>query len=217
MFSQLAQTAVIFNTMRILKKVNQGDTYYEAYLGHYKKSGPEFYDLYHKLWELGSHPNCPKRILEIGTRTGISMCQLLSAYIDPSVIERIVCVDPFNDGYTSSKLVMANLKYLNLPWDKIHFKIGYSQDVLPQLLEAGETFDFILVDGDHSRDVARLDLENAHKLLEKNGILLFDDISDAPGECGLIVVWEEFKKAHENEYYTNESLSGKGLAWGVKK
>lgn len=210
------QNAIIFNTMRILKKLNPGDTYYEAYQGHLRKNGDQLYDLYMLLWEIGAD-RAPRNILEIGTRTGISLCQLLSAYIDHSIIDRIVCVDPFSDGYLSANLVRANLRYLNLPTGKLEFLQEKSETALPKLLKEEAKFDFILVDGCHEKNVAREDLEFAHKLCAIGGIIAFDDISTEKGECGLLDVWEDFEKIHSEQYLFGRNLSGKGVAWATKK
>lgn len=210
--------SAIFNTMRILKRVNPGDSYYEAYLGHLARNQEDFFDLYILAWIIGSRFS-PRRILEVGSRTGISICQLLSSYIDPTKIEYAFCVDPLDDGFLSAALIRKNLRHLNLPDDAEKVKIiaGYSQKVLPSLLEDGRSFDYILVDGDHEKSTARLDLENAHSLLESGGFLLFDDISDAPGECALIDVWKEFQVNHATEYEFFTFMQGKGVGLGVKK
>ena len=75
--------------------------------------------------------------------------------------------------------------------------------------------DYILVDGAHEKDVARQDLENVIPSLSKAGLLFFDDI--APDGCALIDVWEDFKKAHKDEFFFHENLDGKGIGVGVKK
>lgn len=205
--------SVIFNTLRILKKVNPGDSYYENYFWHFNRDGLKFYDLYMLLWELGSsYP--PKRILEIGTRTGISLCQLLSAYLDHTIIERIICVDPFNDGFISPNLVKKNLKHLHIPIDKLTFIEESSESAMPKLIQDGKTFDYILVDGDHAKSAALRDLENAHQLIEKEGIIVFDDIS--PYGCDLIDVWNQFKANHKSEYDFEERMEGKGVAWASR-
>lgn len=209
--------AAIFNIMRILKKVNPGDTYYENYLGMRGKYGETFFDTYQVLWGIGVYL-APKRILEIGTRTGISMCQLLSAHSDIASIEKIVCVDPF-DQWTSPNLVRANLKYLNLPNtpEKVEILAIKSQDYFKAgVVHDGAPFDYILVDGDHDKLVAAQDLMAAHDLLAKGGIIVFDDISTAPGECALIDVWEGFKAQHEGEYIFTEVMEGKGVAIAIK-
>ena len=94
---------------------------------------------------------------------------------------------------------------------KIEFKVGLSQDILPTL---DGTFQYILVDGDHEKSAARADLEHAARLCEKDGLILFDDIADSPGECGLIDVWESFSKDHP-EFQFRHTMIGKGLgeAW----
>lgn len=216
-------TATIFNTMRILKKINRGDTYLENYKGHLQRN-PQFFDTYCLLWQIGTWI-APKRILEIGTRTGISLCQLLSSYIDHSMIEEVISIDPY-DAFTSPKIVEMNLKYLNIPTDKIKFIVGKSGDEVPKLYgkeidgtcQPKKTFDYILVDGDHTREVARIDLELCHDLLESGGIVVFDDISPAPGECNLLPVWEEYTAAHLQDFeFTQHNLTGKGVAWAVKK
>jgi len=208
------QKAAVFNVMRILKRINPGDMYYEAYLGHLTRSGDEFYDTYMLLWEIGATMK-PKRILEIGTRTGISLCQLLCSYIDPTIIQEIVCVDPFADQFISPHIVRANMKALNLPYDKPAFIEKGSQEALPELIADGKKFDFILVDGDHTKAVARQDLEMAHQLCSEDGSIVFDDISDAPGECGLIDVWQDFINAHTGEYLSEHRMAGKGVAWAI--
>ena len=204
---------VIFNTMRILKRVNPGDCYYENYLGMLAKYGDSFMDIYQVIWNVGINLK-PKRILEIGSRTGISLCQLLSSYIDLSIVEKVACVDPF-DQWTSPNLIRANLRALNLkPWDD-------KADIIPikseEYFERAEgRFDYILVDGDHTKPAARQDLEGAHGLIEKGGIILFDDISTAPGECALMDVWEDFKESHKDDYSFAEFTNGKGAGWAIK-
>lgn len=207
--------AAIFNIMRILKAVNPGDSYYEAYLGMAAKYGEKFYDTYQLLWGIGVYL-APKRILEIGTRTGISLCQLLSAHSDLRGIEKIVCVDPF-DQWTSANLVRANLKYLNLkPWDQKTDILAMRSDSYFQNTSKEPIYDYILVDGDHSKNVALEDLKAAHSLLEPGGVIVFDDISTAPGECALIDVWEAWKNEHKDEYICTEITEGKGVAIAVK-
>jgi predicted O-methyltransferase YrrM len=207
---------LVFNIMRILKKLNPGDTYYECYLGHLQKAGPDFYDTYLLLTEIGARM-APKRILEIGTRTGISLCQLLSSYLNHSVIERIVSVDPFPDGFASVNLVKKNLNYLNLPADKVEFMEMKSEEAIPILTAAGESFDLIIVDGDHSKDMAYFDLLGADMLINEGGVIVFDDIS--PDGCDLLDVWERFQRrmAPAGQYlFAEPKMGGKGVAWCVR-
>ena len=207
--------SVIMNTLRVLKKINPGDCYYENYQSHLDRDGDNFFDTYTLMWYIGANIS-PQRILEIGTRTGLSLCQLLSAYRDHSKISRIVCIDPFADQFLSQNLVRKNMRYLNLPADKVEFIEEASRDALPKLIDnPDESFDYILVDGDHSKNEAANDLELAHRLLETGGVIVFDDIS--PYGCGLIDVWDEFKKKHDDEYMFDQVMTGKGVGWATRK
>lgn len=207
---------VIFAILRIIKKGNAGDLYYEAYQGHLAKRGETFFDLYHFNWAWAVEHK-PKSILEIGTRTGISLCQLLAGYIDHSQIERIVCCDLFDDGFISPELVKYNLKLTGVPptlVDKVQFMVGNSRvEVLS--LPKDELFDYILVDGDHSKEGARADLANVYPLIAEGGVIVFDDIG--PDGMDLLDVWEEFKAAHEDEFEWHQNINGKGLGWAIKK
>jgi hypothetical protein len=203
--------AAVFNTLRILKKYNPGDTYYEAYLGHLQKQGIKFVDYYHLLWAIGAHWRLDN-IMEIGCRTGISICQLLSAMPDPKVPE-VYLFDVFNDGFISPEVVKMNLRALNLPLDKIHFIVGDSLKTVPE--KKLICMDYVLVDGCHEKKIARQDLENVVPSLAKAGLLFFDDLSK--DGCDLIDVWDDFKKAHAEEFFFHENLDGKGIGIGVKR
>lgn len=206
---------VIFSVLRTLKQINLGDTYYEAYLGHLAKRGESFFDIYHFAWSWVIEHK-PKRILEIGVRTGISICQLLSAYIDHSILERVVLCDLFNDGFISPDLVKLNLSSLGIPLDKIEFITGDSKNIIPKFKkdEPEYKFGYILIDGDHSPEGAKIDLENVVDLVEVGGVLVFDDIS--PDGMGLLPVWEEFEQKYSSEFTFNKDMNGKGLGWGIR-
>jgi predicted O-methyltransferase YrrM len=207
--------SVIFNNLRILKKINPEDTYYEAYKWHFEKRGLDFMDAYHFMWWLGANI-APKRILEIGSRTGVSLCQLLSAYTSYKGIDRIVCCDNFSE-IGSPEIIKANLSYLNIPdgiISKVEFLTGSSLEEIPKL---DEKFDYILVDGCHDKDYARQDLINSEKLIDVGGYITMDDL--APDGCSLQDIWDEFKYNHKNgfEFYENHEGKGLGVAKRIKE
>jgi len=206
---------VIFSVLRTLKKANPGDTYYENYLWHYNKRKETFFDIYHFAWSWAIEHK-PKRILEIGTRTGLSLCQLLSAYIDTSIIEKVVLCDLFNDGFISPELVKYNLRYLGIleeTINKIDFQIGDSKITVPLLTES--EFDYILVDGDHTKESARIDLDNVKKMCAKDGVIVFDDLS--LDGMNLLDIWTEFQDKYKDEFEFHQDLNGKGIGWCIKK
>jgi predicted O-methyltransferase YrrM len=203
-------TAQVLNNLRILKAKNPGDTYYEEYLKHSERDGVDFYDQYHfAIVRAVLHK--PKRILEIGVRTGLSICNLLSAYRNPAEAERVVLCDVWNDGFASPEIVKMYLRALNINVNP-EFIVGDSKIEVPKI--QGE-FDYILVDGDHGKEAARLDLENVVRLCAKGGVIVFDDIS--PFGCNLLDVWEAFKEAHKDEFIFDQNMKGKGTAWAEKK
>lgn len=206
--------AAIFNTMRILKKVNPGDTYIDNYMYHFNKRGQTFVDYYHLLWTVGSVIQ-PKKIMEIGCRTGISIAQLLSAMMDYTDLE-VYLFDVFADGFLSQGLVKVNLRYLNIPVDKVQFIEGDSAVTVPEFkLNKDKYLDYLLIDGNHDKVAARTDLENCASLVrEDGGLLFFDDI--APDGCNLIDVWEDFKASHK-EFLYMENFDGKGIGIAIKK
>ncbi len=210
---------VIFSVLRTLKGLNPGDLYYDNYLIHYRKYGDKFRDFYHFVWEWVIE-NKPKKILEIGTRTGISICQLLSAYIDSTIIEKIVLSDLFNDGFISPDLVKFNLKSLNIDQttiDKVEFLLGDSKKMVPNYARKNPDlrFDFILVDGDHTPENAKVDLENVKPLIAQKGVIVFDDI--APDGMSLDPIWQEFKTKYKEEFEWQENYDGKGFGVCIKK
>ena len=81
-------------------------------------------------------------------------------------------------------------------------------------MDKNEKFDSILVDGNHSREYAKQDLENAVKLVALEGYVIFDDLTE--DGCNLQPVWNEFKEIHKNEFIFMESHEGKGIGVGVR-
>ena len=220
MFSNTIPNEVVFNTLRILKQANPGDLYLENYLIHLRQHGRSFYDTYHVMWQIGIEFK-PRTIMEIGVRTGISVCQLLSAFIHDEYdkIERVVLCDLFSDGFCSPRLVEYNLHTLGIPdsvRSKVEFLTGDSKKEIPRFIQDNpeQTFDYILVDGSHDVNDARVDLNTVHPIVSVGGFIVFDDLS--PTGMMLKPVWDAFKADHFKEYEWFENLNGKGVGVGRK-
>jgi predicted O-methyltransferase YrrM len=206
----------VFDVMKKLKALNPGDTYLEAYEGHYQRNGDKFLDYYHILHELAKKFSFD-HVMEIGCRTGISICQLLSALKDNGreMPKTIDLFDVFNDGFISPMLVKINVNHIaGGICENIRFHIGDSKKTVPEF-KPDYKLDWILVDGDHSREGAMADLINVEPLIAPGGIICFDDVSPNIGECNLIGVWNDFKKGREDKYYWLESMVGKGFALAI--
>jgi predicted O-methyltransferase YrrM len=200
-----------FHNLRILKRRNPGDTYYENYLWHYDKRGDDFVDTYTIAWLIGS--NFPlTSVMEIGCRTGISLCQLLSPKM-MNEMPYVALFDIFNDGFISAKIVEMNLQHLAIPLSP-DFHVGDSAKTVPDFKgkNPGKVFSWILVDGNHEKVAARVDLENVVDMVEPGGFLVMDDL--APDGCALDDVWQAFKVDHP-EFLFWESYEGKGVGVAI--
>jgi hypothetical protein len=209
------ETQQIFNLMRILKAVNPGDTWLENYQWHLNKRGETFFDTYHCMMRIGVHMN-PKNILEIGCRSGISICQLLSSCKDYTD-KQVFLFDVFNDGFISPELVKINLSHLNIPTAMVKFFTGKSDETMPKFKYDNPSlkFDYILVDGSHDRKDAKVDLDNVSNMLNVGGVVIFDDI--APDGCDLVDVWNTWKAEQGTNFDYFENMDGKGVGVALRK
>jgi len=123
----------------------------------------------------GNHP--PLSYLEIGVREGDS----LRAVLDSSpAIERVVCADNWGGSYGGTGRgghghIEEIVSRYGSGVQSLRFLDGDSKETVPTL--AGQRFDLILVDGDHSWDGAAADLRNVSSLVGPGGFVLFHDIA----------------------------------------
>jgi len=180
-------------------------------------------------------PGAPLNILEIGSWTGAS------AVIWAHAIEelcggkgKVTCVDtwlPYMDEpqpFTqfSNRIARAEVAHL------IETRRGRSDDVLPTF--AAESYDLVYIDGDHSYEQAKADIETAKSLVRTGGILCGDDLEVLFHECNqyLALKWAELGTEYARDPATGlafhpgvtvavhrcfGSVWRKGLTWGVRK
>ena len=117
----------------------------------------------------------------------------------------------------STDKVRKNLAAFNIRTDKIKFISGDSTVKVPEYFAKNpdKKFDYILVDGGHSVEVATKDLDNVGNHVAKDGIVLFDDIM--PESYNLQGVWNQFKEKYKNEFDFFEIRHRKGIAFAIKK
>lgn len=117
----------------------------------------------------------PSNVLEIGMANGTS-----SVVIADELRKyggRLTSIDPHQTMPTPLGYASAGVKAVRAILPDHQLIAEYDYLALPQLVDAGERFACILVDGFHSFDLTLLDLFYADLLLEKDGLLLCHDSS----------------------------------------
>jgi beta-1,4-mannosyl-glycoprotein beta-1,4-N-acetylglucosaminyltransferase len=165
----------------------------------------------------------PLRILEIGSHEGRSTVHYLDHHLDhPESL--IVSVDPFSTEDSTTPLTEStksifehNVATSRFP-EKSRLIVGYSQDVLCRLINQGETYDYIVVDGSHLAKDTLLDACLAFQLLRPGGVMFFDDYLGGGDDRDRNPHWpkigiDSFLKSYEGNY----SIVHKGYHLGLKK
>jgi len=203
---------VVLHTARILAPHNRQDYYYEQLL---RLADDDYFFETYQVIAWAALRLRPRRIMEIGTRNGGSLVQLLSMYHRYDGMQ-VVCFDVWRE-IGSPRSVRRNLRRLSIPADMVEFIRGDSRQTIPAFVQQRPDahFDYVLVDGGHEREVARTDLQNVADLVDPGGILIFDDIGQESYQ--LIDVWREFQAARREQFDWYEKLWRKGVAWAIRR
>ena len=110
------------------------------------------------------------KCLEVGLAYGMSANYILSA----SSTVRLTSLDPFQKS-DYNNLGLANIQQNGYSDRHIHID-KLSSIALPEMLSAGEKFDFVFIDGDHKFEAALIDFIYAAELVEIGGIIVVDDL-----------------------------------------
>lgn len=120
----------------------------------------------------------PKRTLEIGLSFGGS-CLLFTAThreLTGQAAQQHMAVDPFQkDAWDDSGLLAVERAGLS---DYLDFRPQFSSLLLPRLVESGEQFDLIYIDGSHLFEDVFVDAYYTSRLLSEGGVVTFDDCRD---------------------------------------
>jgi len=121
----------------------------------------------------------PVRYLEIGSFEGASIA-FVHALLDGEV--RITAIDPFEDYSEVAGRQMSdvydtfrgNIAAIGAT-ELVRVLKGRSIDHLPKLIDGGEQFDLIYIDGSHANLDVLIDAALAWQLLARGGLMIFDD------------------------------------------
>ena len=138
--------------------------------------------------------------LEIGCFEGRATCWLLQNGLEEG--RTITCIDTFNpewyEGKDLRKVFDDNVNKAKLMNQSISVYSMKSSLALAQLINTKQIYDFIYIDGDHSPAGVLTDATMAWQLLQKGGVMLFDDYEydKEPTKIGI----DAFLKAFEGRY-----------------
>jgi predicted O-methyltransferase YrrM len=130
-----------------------------------------------KAWLEFIVPNDVRRVLEIGSWEGRSAIFFLEYCPDC----RITCIDTFAGGREHNDMDQvasieprfdANLASYG---DRIEKIKSRSTPALDRLMQEGRLYDLIFIDGSHERDDVAMDSFLSWRLLNENGLLIWDD------------------------------------------
>ena len=113
------------------------------------------------------------RTLEVGLAYGISTLFICQALVDRGGGTH-TAFDPLQTSLWKS-IGLLNVQLAGFQ-EIVRFREAPSHTVLPDLLRAGDQFDFIFVDGAHLFDFALLDFYYANLLLKPQGHLMLHDL-----------------------------------------
>jgi predicted O-methyltransferase YrrM len=118
------------------------------------------------------------RVLEVGSAYGYSTVAL------GLVAEHVVAIDPHRT-HGSHGALLANLSAYGVS-DRVDVRVGYSEQVLPEL--AGDRFDLAFIDGDHTQAGVTHDVTWAMRLVRAGGWVACHDYDEAtcPGVRGAL-------------------------------
>ncbi|MFK7777469.1 MAG: class I SAM-dependent methyltransferase [Gimesia sp.] len=118
-------------------------------------------------------------------------------------------IDPFQTTHWDS-IGLTHIEQAGLE-DYVTLLQDYSCVALPNLLQDKKQYDFIYVDGSHIFEDVFIDFYYSGRLLNENGIILFDDSTDKH-----VFKVIQFIKKNMHEHFQQIDLSNYGLNPGKK-
>lgn len=114
-----------------------------------------------------------KHVLEIGSAYGYTTCFMAQ------VAEDVTAVDP-HQGYGSMPnsygTMITNIRMLGIT--NINMITWTSQMAMPQLIEQGNQYDLVFIDGDHRYAGAMFDLTHGWRVLAQDGAMAAHDYGE---------------------------------------
>jgi predicted O-methyltransferase YrrM len=214
--------AMIANLIDILQRI-EPDEHIEFVQRYYKQGLAHFGDAWGYIDQLAVlHAAAailkPEHYLEIGVFRGRSMA--IVANIAPTCA--VYGFDLWIENY--SGLENPGVEHVRAQLDRVGYRgeatfvPGSSDKTVPAFLREHPDlfFDLITVDGDHTEEGARIDLENVLPRLKVGGVLVFDDISH-PAFPWLERAWDDVVGSNRNFVCAKYTEVGHGVAFAIRR
>lgn len=120
----------------------------------------------------------PQLVIEIGMAMGISTLSILSG-LQQNGSGRLISIDPYVDWQKAKAIALHQVAQAGAESMHEHWELA-SYVALPRILEQGLQPDFIYIDGNHNFDYVFTDFFFADKLLNRGGIVGFNDCGWRP-------------------------------------
>lgn len=141
----------------------------------------------------------PRSILEIGVYRGYSMAAMISSSVES--VGYVLAID--NGEAAGVEVFEAAIRKLQqaFPFTDFGVAIVNSRNVRP---DPGFQFDIVHIDGDHSYEGAKNDIDNFGPLVSDSGVIIVHDTIDPPVKRATL----EFAEAHNFDYREIDNACG---------
>jgi len=145
---------------------------------------------------------CPKKVLEIGTFQGGTLC-ILARLSAPRAV--IITVDlpggKFGGGHSKLRSLLYHM--FGKSFQSLHLIRGdsHSEEVAARVRDITQSLDVLFIDGDHTYEGVKRDFRSYSPLVRTGGIVAFHDIAEHPKEtdCDVSRFWNEVKMSYRHE------------------
>jgi predicted O-methyltransferase YrrM len=157
---------------------------------------------------------CPKRVLELGTLQGGTLC-ILARLSDPRAT--IISVDlpggKFGGGPSRLRSLVSHT--FGKLFQRLHLIRGdsHSEEVVATVRDITRSLDVLFIDGDHTYEGVKHDFVSYAPLVHPGGIVAFHDIAEHPEQAGGDVprFWDEVKTSYRHEEIIENREQGFGI------
>ena len=108
----------------------------------------------------------------------------------------------YSDKVSGTK---SSRKGLDVPKNEFRILQGLSQDNEILRLASEKSYDYLLIDGDHSYEGVKRDFDLYFELMSKNSLILFDDYNTPE--------WPQIQQYVDDEILNREDLEFVGADW----